>query len=192
MTAPARPTVRLSAALPIALVSIEKATRKPWVDRYTVEYNDPSGRPQTAVLEHGEFGLDDTARLAARHRNIVHPCPQCRLRGQQQVAVMSVPSLERRATVGMHTEFAGHVLADPLAADHAILEFLDPDEIGLQSMQHLADPLRRELAVAADTGMHVVAHQAYTPACGPVAIASGGHRFSRGAAAVSCATRASR
>lgn len=41
--------------LPGKLVSIEKATRKPWVDRYTVEYNDPSGRPQTAVLEHGEF-----------------------------------------------------------------------------------------------------------------------------------------
>lgn len=37
------------------LVSIEKATRKPWIDHYTIKYKDPTGRPQTAVLEHGEF-----------------------------------------------------------------------------------------------------------------------------------------
>ena len=37
------------------LVSIEKATRKPWIDRYTIKYKDPTGRSQTAVLEHGEF-----------------------------------------------------------------------------------------------------------------------------------------
>ena len=62
---------------------------------------------------------------------------------------MGIPSLERRTATGVHTEIAGQVLADPLAADPAVLEFLDADEIGLQPVEHVADPLRRELAVGA-------------------------------------------
>ncbi len=44
-----------AATLTGKLVNYEKATGKPWVDHYTIEYQDPSGHPQTARLESGEF-----------------------------------------------------------------------------------------------------------------------------------------
>jgi len=37
------------------LVAIEKATKKPWIDRYVVRFTDPRGHAQMATLEHGEF-----------------------------------------------------------------------------------------------------------------------------------------
>jgi len=37
------------------LVSIEKATRKPWIDRCVIRYKDPTGRVQTATIGRNEF-----------------------------------------------------------------------------------------------------------------------------------------
>ncbi len=41
--------------LPGNLVSVEKATKKPWRDRFVIKYSDPTGRPQTATLQSGDF-----------------------------------------------------------------------------------------------------------------------------------------
>lgn len=52
-----RESQRWHTAVPVTgqLVQIDKATAKPWVDRYQMKYRDPAGRMQRAVIEAGEF-----------------------------------------------------------------------------------------------------------------------------------------
>ena len=126
-------------------------------------------------LEQGEIGLDDAARFAPGYRDIVHSCRCRRLRGQEQVAVMGIPSLERCTAAGVHAEIAGEVLADPFAAERTVLEFLDTDEIGPESVQHLADPLRLEFTVRADAGVYVPGHEAQGPAVGGICVRADRH-----------------
>ena len=84
---------------------------------------------------------------------------------------MSILPFKSRTAIGVHAEIAGPVLADSLFADQVILEFLDTDRIGLQSMRQL----RFEFALAADAGVHVVGCNAHPPTCGHMAIAHRRH-----------------